>query len=162
MIMRGEMRRGFLVGSGLLVLLLLLTGLVFGKRKPTNEPPFQYEAGTENLERGCGGKLEVLRDALAFTCPQGSVNLPFSAITLMQYRPDMSKRVARMKISWKVRPQFGKAKDNRYFTVLYDDHGTTGAVVLRVEPLSMRPYLAEIELKSGKNVQVYRSYDEFD
>jgi len=36
----------------------------------------------------------------------------------------------------------------------------TQVVVLRVDPLSMRPYLAEIELKSGKRVEVmpYEDY----
>jgi len=33
-------------------------------------------------------------------------------------------------------------------------------VVLKVDPLSMRPYLAEIEMKSGKRVEVmpYEDY----
>ncbi len=160
--MRGKMGRRFSVLSGLLILLLLLTGLVFGKRKPVDEPPFLYEAGTENLERGCGGKLEVLRDAIAFNCPQGTVSMPFSAITLMQFRPDVSKQVVRMNIDWKVRPQSTKARDNLYFTILCNENGKIRAIVLRVIPDTLRPYLAEIELKSGKNVQVYRSYDELD
>jgi len=34
-------------------------------------------------------------------------------------------------------------------------------VVLRVDEKDMRPYFAEIELQSGKSVQEYRSYEEF-
>jgi len=159
--MRSHMGRRFAISSSLL-LLFLFAGWVYGKRKPTDVPPFLYEAGTEDLARGCGGKLEVLKDALAFTCPQGSVTMPFSAITLMQYRPDVSKQVVGMNIDWKVRPALDKARDNIYFTVLCNENGKTRAVVLRVDIVSLRPYLAEIELKSGKNVQVYRSYDETD
>lgn len=159
--MRSHTGRRFAASSSLL-LLFLFTGWVYGKRKPTEVPLFLYEAGTENLARGCGGKLEVLKDALAFTCPQGSVTMPFSAITLMQYRPDVSKQVVGMNIDWKVRPALDRARDNIYFTVLCNENGKTRAVVLRVDVVSLRPYLAEIELKSGKNVQVYRSYDETD
>jgi hypothetical protein len=148
------------ITSSLLVL-LLCTGFAYGKRKPVNEPPFQYVGGTENIQQGCGGKLEVLKDGLAFTCPTGSVNLPFSAITLMQYRPDLSSQVWKMNIAWKVQPPHDKARHNQYFTVVYKEQGTIHAVVLSVEPISMRPYLAEIELKSGKSVQVWRSYEEF-
>jgi hypothetical protein len=160
MIMQLHMGKGISVASGVLVL-LLCTGFAYGKRKPANEPPFDYVGGTENIQPGCAGKLEVLTDGLAFTCPTGSVNLPFAAITLMQYRPDLSDEVREMKIAWRVQPPHDKARHNKYFTVVSNEHGTIHAVVLSVERESMRPYLAEIELKSGKSVEVYRSYDEF-
>ena len=146
-----------------LALLLLLAGSLYGKRKPSEEPlPFEYYAGTADIEHGCGGRLEVLRDALAFTCPGGTMSLPFAAITLMEYRPDISKRVLRMNIDWKVRPQQWKARENQYLTVVSNENGKIRALVLKVDSTALRPYLAEIELKSGKNVQVYRSYDETD
>ena len=34
--------------------------------------------------------------------------------------------------------------------------------MLRVGEDAMRPYFAEIELRSGKSVQEYRSFDEFN
>jgi hypothetical protein len=160
MIMQRHIGKRISMTSSLLVL-LFCTGFAYGKRKPTNEPPFQYVGGTENIQEGCGGKLEVQKDGLAFTCPTGSVNLPFSAITLMQYRPDLSSQVWGMNIAWKVQPRRDKARHNQYLTVVYREQGAIHAVVLSVEPTSMRPYLAEIELKSGKSVQVWRSYDEY-
>jgi hypothetical protein len=70
-----------------------------------------------------------------------------------------------MKIKWKVRPEivgplFGK-KENRYFTIVYGEHSPTEALVLKVSPDDMRPYLAEIDLKTGHRVEVmgYEKYD---
>jgi hypothetical protein len=146
-----------------LLALIFLAGFAYGKKKPPiDQPPFEYVAGTEDIQAGCDGKLEVLKDSLSFTCPKGSVTLPFSAITLMQYRPNLNPKVARMKIDWKVRPDFSKAKENAYFTVLYNEKDVIRAVVLKVDPPAMRPYLAEIELKTGKSVQVWRSYEDYD
>jgi hypothetical protein len=161
MIMRHPGKPIFIVGS--LLLLISLAGFAYAKRQTPDEPPFQYVAGTEDLVGGCYGKLEVLKDGLAFACPAGSLNVPFVAITLMQYRPDVSKQVLQMNIAWKVQPPVVKRpKDTQYFAVLFTAQGAVHAIVLKVEPLQMRPYLAEIELKSGKSVQVYRSYGEFD
>ncbi len=149
------------IASSLLVL-ISLAGFAYGKRQTTDVPPFQYVAGTEHLAQGCSGKLEVLKDGLAFACPAGSVNVPFAAITLMQYRPDVSKQVLRMNIAWKVQPPVKRLRNSQYFAVLYTAQGAVHALVLKVEPLQMRPYLAEIELQSGKSVQVYRSYEELE
>jgi hypothetical protein len=160
MIMQRHMGKSISIVSGLLAL-LLCAGFAYGKRKPANEPPFEYVGGTENVPQGCNGKLEVRTDGLTFTCPAGSVDLPFSAITLMQYRPGLSDEVWDMKIAWKTQPPRDKARHNKYLAVVSNENGAIHAVVLSVEPDSMRPYLAEIELKSGKSVQVYRSYDEF-
>jgi hypothetical protein len=123
-----------------------------------SRPPFSYAGGTEALPENCGGQLEVGQDELVFRCPQHSAAIPLSAITLMQYRPDVSRQVLKLKLKWKVevRPVEGsnpKGK-NRYFTIIYAENGTPHAVVLEVEPLDMRPYLAEIEMKSGHRVQV--------
>ena len=60
----------------LLSALLLLLGSSYGKHKKTDEPPFQYLAGTENIEKGCAGKLEVLKEGFSFSCPGGKFNLP--------------------------------------------------------------------------------------
>jgi hypothetical protein len=116
--------------------------------------PFQYAGGTEKIEQNCAGNLEVTSDALVFKCATGSLTMPFSAITFMEYRPDLSRRVRQLKLNWSVRPDPGGGKRNRYFTVVSKAMDTTRVVVLKVTPLSMRPYLAEIELKSGKRVEV--------
>jgi len=146
----------------LLMALLLLTGSSYGKHKKTDEPPFQYQAGTENIEKGCAGKLEVLKEGFTFKCPGGSFNLPFSAVALMQFRPDVSAEVLAMKIPWKIQPQLPHVRENKFFTIVCTEEGKLRAVVLRVSEDDMRPYFAEIELQSGKSVQEYRSFDEFN
>ena len=81
--------------------------------------------------------------------------MPFSTISLMQFRPDVSPRVRKLKLKWTTYPTpLIAGKQNRYFTVVCKKQGATHVMVLRVDPLSMRPYLAEIELKSGKRVEV--------
>jgi len=125
------------------------------------EAIFQYAGGTEKIEIDCAGKLEVTTDGLKFTCPGGVVDMPFSTITLMQFRPDVSPRVRNLKLKWRTYPSILiPGKQNRYFTVVCKKQGVTHVMVLRVDPLSMRPYLAEIELKSGKRVEVmpYEDY----
>ena len=134
----------------------------YGKHKKPDEPPFQYLAGTENVDKGCAGKLEVLKDGLTFRCPTATFTLPFSGITLMQYRPDMSDEVLAMKIPWKLKPLLPRVRENKYFTVVCNEQGKLRAVVLRVDENDMRPYFAEIELQSGKSVQEYRSFGEFN
>ena len=129
--------------------------------EPTREAVFQYAGGTEKIEIDCAGKLEVTLDSLVFRCPGGSVVMPFSTITLMQFRPDVSRRVRKLKLKWTTYPNtLIVGKQNQYFTVVCKKQGETQVVVLRVDPLSMRPYLAEIELKSGKRVEVmpYEDY----
>ena len=146
----------------LLVALLLMVSSIYGKHRKSEEPPFEYVAGTENVARGCGGKLEVLKEGFTFVCPTATVHLPFSAVTLMQFRPDVSPEVMRMKIPWKVTPQITRLKENKYFTVVSNEQGKLRVVVLRVDENNMRPYFAEIELQSGKSVQEFRSFGEFD
>jgi hypothetical protein len=146
----------------LLMALLLLTGSSYGKNRKAEEPPFQYVAGTEDIEKGCAGRLEVLKDGFTFKCPAATFTLPYSAITLMQYRPDVSPDVLAMKIPWKVAPQTTRVRENKYFTIVCNERGKLRAVVFRVDENNMRPYFAEIELQSGKSVQEYRSFGEFE
>ena len=149
------------ISISLLMALLVLAGSCFGKNKKADEPPFQYEAGTESVQKGCGGKLEVLKEGFTFMCPGGSFSLPFSGITLMQFRPDVSAEVLAMKIPWKIQPQLPHVRENKFFTIVCTEEGKLRAMILRVSEDDMRPYLAEIELQAGKTVQEYRSYDEF-
>jgi hypothetical protein len=141
------------------VWLLMFMGFVmfstaFGAEQ-TREAIFQYAGGTDKIEQDCAGKLEVTMEGLVFRCPGNSVVMPFSTITVMQFRPDVSPRVRSLKLKWATFPSIVIAgKQNRYFTVVAKKQGVTQVMVLRTDPLSMRPYLAEIELKSGRRVEV--------
>ena len=163
MMMPLRMTKRLAISVSLLMALLLLISSSYGKHKNTaEEPPFQYEAGTEKIDKGCGGKLEVLKEGFSFKCSGGTINVPFSAITLMQYRPDVSEEVLAMKIPWVTKPQPVRVRENKYFTIVSNEQGKLRAVVLRVDENNMRPYFAEIELQSGKSVQEYRSFGEFE
>jgi hypothetical protein len=135
-------------------MILGLACSTFGNEQ-AGDSVFQYAGGTEKIEVDCAGRLEVTLEGLVFKCPSGSVDMPFSTITLMQFRPDVSPRVRRLKLKWTTYPTtLIPGKQNRYFTIVYKNQGVTHVVVLKVDPLSMRPYLAEIELRSGKRVEV--------
>ena len=98
---------------------------------------------------------------MTFRCPTGSVSMPFASISLMQYRPDISRKIRKMKIKWRVKPQIDApilgGKKNRYFTIVYEEQGARRALVLDVPPDTMRPYLAEIDVKAEKRVEVKES-----
>jgi hypothetical protein len=159
---RGNTRLISIVVSLLMAIPLSATS-GFGKHKDKDiEPPFQYQAGTEDIAKGCAGRLEVLKDGFTFSCPGATFSLPFSGVTLMQYRPDVSAKVLAMTIPWKIKPLLSRVRENKYFTIICNDQGKVRAVVLRVDENNMRPYFAEIELRSGKTVQEYRSFDEFN
>jgi len=144
-----------------IVCIFLIPGGVVAGSDQGKEAIFQYAGGSEKIEIDCAGKLEVSDSGLIFKCPGASVDIPFSSITLMQFRPDISPQVRNLKLKWKTYPSILiPGKQNRYFTVVSKKQGVTHVMVLRVDPLSMRPYLAEIELKSGKRVEVmpYEDY----
>jgi len=144
----------------LVFMLLVPWSAAFGI-EPAREAIFQYAGGTEKIEIDCAGKLEVTPESLVFRCPGASVVMPFSTITLMEFRPDVSRRVRKLKLKWTTYPNALIAgKQNQYFTIVCKKQGATQVVVLKVDSLSMRPYLAEIELKSGKRVEVmpYEDY----
>jgi len=154
-------RGRFIAGvGGLLVAWLALAASVATSRKPPPEPPFRYAGGTETIWPSCGGNLEVTGESLVFKCPLTTLTIPFSSISIMEYRPDISQRVRKLKPHWAVEPARERGKENRYFTLVYKDAAATHIVVLKVAPLSLRPYLAEIELKSGKRVEVM-GYEEY-
>lgn len=147
--------------QSVLLVTLMLVASAANARKKAPPPPFLYAGGTEQVAAECGGKLEVSTIGLVFKCTSASLDIPFSAITVMEYRPNLSPAVRRLKPNWKVRPRSHRGNMNRYFTILYKEQDQTRVVVLQVEPLVMRPYLAEIELKSGKRVEVY-GYEKYD
>jgi hypothetical protein len=67
-----------------------------------------------------------------------------------------------MKIPWKIAPELARVRENRFFTIVYNEQGKLHAIILRVSENDMRPYFAEIELQSGKPVQEYRDFGEFN
>lgn len=135
------------------------------QRPAPSGPQFRYVGGTEKLAPRCEGNLELGSTALTFRCPEGSITIAYGSIGLMQYRPDVSKKIWRMKLKWKMRPDVDSpivsSKHNRYFTVLYEAQGATQAMILDVPPEAMRPYLAEIDLKAGKRVEV-KSFEDYE
>jgi hypothetical protein len=147
------------VGQLLLVMVVLLgAGSPAYARKKHGPAPFKYDGGTEKIPRSCEGLVEVGSNALIFKYSTGSVTVPYSSIKFMQYRPNISKKIQKLKINWEVVPQvamplWGSHK-NRYFAIVYEENGATRAIVLEVPPETMRPYLAEIDLKAGKRVEV--------
>jgi hypothetical protein len=150
------------VSINLLIILPALAGSMLGKNnKKTDLPPFQYEAGTADLPKGCAGRLEVLKEGFTFKCPGGTLSVPFSAVSSMEFRPDINAKVIAMKPAWKVPPEPARVRENKYFTIVSSDQGKLGVVVFHVSEDDMRPYFAEIELQSGKSVKEYRSYEEF-
>lgn len=160
---RGNSVRRLRQGSTVLVALAslsILASIAFAR--PTEhpkEPRFKYVAGTEDVLEGCQGRLEVTSEALTFRCAQYAVRVPYGEITLMQYRPNVSRGVTRMKLKWKARPPYGGGKKNRFFTVVFRQQGSAQAMVLQVMPSDMQPYLAEIELQSNQRVEVMRHDD---
>lgn len=150
-------------GMGWTVAALLLAGTL-SAREEQPKPQFKYAAGTESLSQGCEGNLEIGTEGLTFKCVGGSVSAPYASISLMQYRSDVSRKVRKMKVKWTVRPDyvtpiFG-GRRNRFFTVVFRTEAATRIVILRVHPEAMRPYLAEIDLRAEKRVEV-ESYEEY-
>ena len=96
---------------------------------------------------------------MAFRCAQYAVNIPYDGIQLMQYRAGVSREVLRMKLKWKVRPPYSAGSKNRYFTVVYRTSGIPHAIVLDIPSGGMLPYLAEIDLKVGRRVDVQQHED---
>ena len=142
----------------LAMMVLALTVDVSGKKHEVTQ--FKYAGGTEQIQKGCEGNLELSSAAIGFRCMSGSISAPYSSISLMQYRTDISRQVMKMNLGWKVKPKLKHSKRNRYFTVLYHEGGSARAVVFDVTPQVMQPYFAEIDLKSGKRVEV-QSHEEY-
>lgn len=141
--------------------LLFAVSLVAIESKQGQTPHFTYAGGTEALRSGCEGKLELTRASMTFECPEGAITIPFDAITAMQYRPTVSRDVKQMRLRWKSKPSGSGGKNNLFFTVLYRENSGLHAMVLKVLPEDMRPYLAQIELSTGKRIHVwdYRGFD---
>lgn len=133
---------------------LLLTPPVWGKSHPS--PFFDYAGGTENLPKGCEGKLEIKEKNLVYHCGDVSVVVPYSSITQMEFLPKVSKQIRKMKLDWAVKPTSSHSKHEGFFSVLFSGSGQTHAIVLKVSDDTMRPYMAEIDLKTGRSIESHQ------
>lgn len=119
----------------------------------SNQGLFKYVAGTESLPKNCVGKLEVTESQLVFQCAEESVTVPYSDITEMEFQPRVSKKIRKMKLAWTVKPTSARGKHEGFFTVLYRAGDQTHAIILRVQNDTMRPYMAEIDLRTGRPIE---------
>ena len=116
---------------------------------------FKYVGGTENVRYGCVGTLQILDDALAFRCESSVVTIPYRDIETLQYRSDVTRRVRKMKVRWTaIPPQRTGGSKNIYFTLTYRAEGALHVLILEIPEDQMRPYLAEIDLKAGRRIEV--------
>ena len=155
--MEGGTNRGQFVWLVLAAALLGVHGGA-GREKP-KEFPFRYVGGTRGPIETCKGVLETSSKELTFRCGTGAIDVPYSSITLMQYRADVSRKVRKMKLHWKLKPSVGGGRENRYFAIIYSESGSRQGLVLEVFPAAMRPYLAEIDLRAGRRIDVQNHED---
>ena len=157
----GAIKAGSVFLSLLGMQLLIAASLLAIQTGPGQAPQFTYAGGTGALHAGCKGKLELTHASMTFECPEGAITIPFESIAVMQYRPSVSRAVKQMKLQWKTKPSGSGGKNNLFFTVLYRENSSLHAMVLKVLPEDMRPYLAQIELSTGKRIHVwdYRGFE---
>jgi len=123
------------------------------------QPQFKYAGGTEEIPPGCSGTLQLGTDSMTYSCTPHTAVVPYRAIETMQYRADVVRRVRKLKVKWRLVPPFGGGHVNRYFTLVYRVSSATHVLILEVPNDEMRPYLAEIDLKCGRRVDVERHED---
>lgn len=138
--------------TGLVMTGLLLAATAWGASN--NRSLFKYVAGTAAVPKGCAGRLEVTNSALVFQCGKQSVTAPYKAITQMLFMPRVSKRIQKMKLDWAVKPSSSHSKHQSFFMVFYSDKGHQQVIILKVRNDTMRPYMAEIDLKTGLPIRV--------
>ena len=162
--LRGGLRsRGLVVflALGLLPPTIIPNVLHRKKDQASHAPQFTYAGGTEDVADGCVGVLQLTSSSMTYKCGERALTIPYGGIDVMQYRRDVSPEVWQMNPDWKVKPpQYHlKGKQNHYFTLVYRDSGNAHILVLDVPVDQMNPYLAEIELKTGRQVDVQRHDD---
>lgn len=124
------------------------------KENQTHEPVFKYAGGTEDISRNCSGVLQLNDQEMTFHCPEAAVSIPYDSIQVMQFRPDLSREVRKMRVKWRLHPMLG-SKKNHLFTIAFRQDSRTHILVLDVAEADMVPYLAEIDLRTGRRVEVY-------
>lgn len=130
--------------------ILLLAPPAWGRSHHT--PFFEYVAGTEPIPQGCKGKLEVKEKDLVFQCAGAAVTIPYKSITEMEYHRTVAKQIRKMKLNWVIKPSSSHSKHEGFFTVLFSRDKQTHAIILKVPNETMRPYMAEIDLKTGQTI----------
>jgi len=143
------------VAALLIALAVLVTPALAADSQKNQAPRFKHVGGTENVRYGCVGTLQILDDALAFRCESSVVTIPYRDIETLQYRSDVTRRVRKMKVRWTaIPPEHSGGSKNIYFTVTYRAAGAVHVLILEISEDQMRPYLAEIDLKAGRRVEV--------
>lgn len=141
---------GFLILAGILVSQASLAAA-----QHDESSRFRYVGGTENVRYDCVGTLQIGEDALTFKCESSQVRIPYRDIETMQYRADVTRRIRRMKVRWTaIPPEHTGGGKNIYFILVYRTAGLTHVLIFHIPEDQMRPYLAEIDLKVGRRVEV--------
>ncbi len=129
--------------------------LVLAAEQRDQASRFKYVGGTENVQYLCVGTLQVGDDALTYKCGPSEVRIPYRDVETMQYRADVPRRIRKMKVRWTaIPPEHTAGNKNLYFNLIFRPSGVTHVLVLEVPENQMRPYLAEIDLKMGRRVDV--------
>jgi len=81
-----------------------------GLGPPAQPDFFKYVAGTESLPKDCMGKLEVTDSQLVFRCAETSVSIAYGDITEMEFQPQVSKKIRKMKLGWTIKPTSARGK----------------------------------------------------
>jgi hypothetical protein len=137
----------------ILAVLAFPTSIIADQRDEASR--FKYVGGTESVQFNCVGTLQITEDALNYRCESAEVRVPYRDIDTMQYRADVTHRIRKMRVRWTAYPpdRSGGSK-NIYFILVYRPSGVTHVLILQVPEDQMRPYLAEIDLKMGRRVEV--------
>src|SRR5690349_9236023 len=98
--------RRFTTCSFALAAFLAYAALVHGREKNLR-PHFTYVAGTEDFAYGCTGSVQLTTSELIFRCREHSIPVPYGSVSMMQYRPNISKKVRKLGLNWKISPPHG-------------------------------------------------------
>jgi hypothetical protein len=116
---------------------------------------FKYVGGTENVQGGCLGTVALEADAFTYRCSPYAVTIPYRDVETMEYRADVTRRIRRMRVKWTAYPpDRSGGNKNLYFILIYRGPGKPHVLIFEIPPDQMRPYLAEIDLKMGRRVEV--------
>src|SRR5438046_8276196 len=97
-----------------IALAAILTAAVVLRARDKARPHFTYVGGTEDMVYGCNGSMQLTTASLTFRCDQRTVAISYVAVSLMQYRPDISKKVRKMDLNWKLKHLYGGGKQTGY------------------------------------------------
>lgn len=137
--------------AALLAAILLL--VPYASAESSHDSVFKYVAGTEPIPKDCTGKLHVTEPALVFQCAGQSLSIPYRTITQMEFLPRVSEKIRKMKLPWVIRPTSAHGRHDGFFTVVYSSSGQAHAIIMRVRNEIMRPYMAEIDLRTGHPIE---------